>query len=248
MRARGGIIFLRGHSTDVAVVSPRRIIRKGLCTLLTQKESIRVVADVDNAIDGFDLFRKTKPEILLIDCTHPANDLETLSRLRMLLPEARILLLIETANEDFEFHAIKAGARGCVPKEADPQALERALHVVGKGELWVSQRLATRMIERVMHGTEVDTPGSNGLTDREWQILAFVAHGQRNKEIADHLCVSENTVKTHLAAIYKKLRVTTRLEAALHFFHDSKRNGVSFPEEIRDLKQASRPRLKTKAS
>jgi len=233
---------------DVALVSPRRIIRKGLCTLLTQKDSIRVVADVDNAIDSFDLFRKTKPEILLIDCTHPANDLETLSRLRILLPEAKILLLIETANEDFEFHAIKAGARGCVPKDADPQVLERALQVVGKGEIWVSQRLATRMIERVVHGTEVDSPGSNGLTDREWQVLAFVAHGQRNKEIADHLCVSENTVKTHLAAIYKKLRVTTRLEAALHFFHDSKRNEHSSTAEIKGLKPARRARPGTKAS
>ena len=119
---------------DVALVSPRRIIRKGLCTLLAQKDSIRVVADVDNAIESFDLFRKTRPEVVLIDCTHPANDLETLSRLRILLPETKLLLLIETPNEDFEFHAIKAGARGCVPKEADPQASERALHVVRKGE------------------------------------------------------------------------------------------------------------------
>ena len=79
---------------DIALVSPRRIIRKGLCTLLAQKGSIRVVADVDNALESFDLFRKTKPEILLIDCTHPANDLETLSRLRILLPETKLLLLI----------------------------------------------------------------------------------------------------------------------------------------------------------
>ena len=233
---------------DIALVSPRRIIRKGLCTLLAQKGSIRVVADVDNALESFDLFRKTKPEILIIDCTHPANDLETLSRLRILLPETKLLLLIETANEDFECHAIKAGARGCVPKEADPQALERALQVVGRGEIWVSQHLATRMIERFMHGAETDGAEPNTLTDREWQILAFVAQGQRNKEIAGHLCVSENTVKTHLAAIFKKLRVTTRLEAALHFFHDSRRNGRSSPKELRNLKQASRPRLKTKSA
>lgn len=233
---------------DIGLVSPRRIIRKGLCTLLAQKGSIRVVADVDNAVESFDLFRKTKPEILIIDCSHPANDLETLSRLRILLPETKLLLLIETPNEDFEFRAIKAGARGCVPKEADPQALERALQVISKGEIWVSQRLATRMIERVMHGVEVDSPEPNGLTDRERQILAFVAHGQRNKEIADHLCVSENTVKTHLATVYKKLRVTTRLEAALHFFHQSKRNGHSPSSEITALKQASRSRPKPRTS
>ena len=229
---------------DVALVSPRRIIRKGLCTLLTQKNSIRVVADVDNAIDGFDLFRKTKPEIVLIDCTNPASDLETLSRMRILLPETKLLLLIETPNEDFELRAIKAGARGCVPKEADPQDLERALQVVGKGEIWVSQHLATRMIERFMHGADGDGPEPNGLTDREWQILAFVAHGERNKEIAEHLCVSENTVKTHLATIYRKLRVATRLEAALHFFQQAKSNGHSPLPNSKFRKQTNRPRPK----
>lgn len=233
---------------DIALVSPRRIIRKGLCTLLSQKGSVRVVAEVDNAIESYDVLRKTKPEVVLIDSTHPASDLETLSQLRILLPETNILLLIETPNDDFEFRAVKAGARGCVPKEADPQALERALQVVGKGEIWVSQHLATRMIERFMHGAEAESPGSNGLTDREWQILAFVARGQRNKEIADHLCVSENTIKTHLAAIFKKLRVATRLEAALHFFHDAKRNGHSSPEENKPSATKNRPRLKTKTA
>jgi DNA-binding NarL/FixJ family response regulator len=231
---------------DVALVSPRRIIRKGLSTLLLQKGTVRVVAEVDNAVESYDLFRKTKPDIILIDSTHPATDLETLSQLRILLPETKILLLIETPNEDFEFRAVKAGARGCVPKEADPQALERALQVVGKGEIWVSQQLATRMIERFMHGAEGESPGSNGLTDREWQILAFVARGQRNKEIADHLCVSENTIKTHLAAIFKKLRVATRLEAALHFFHDAKRNGHSPPEEKSPLKKTKLSRHRPK--
>jgi DNA-binding NarL/FixJ family response regulator len=233
---------------DVALVSSRRLIRKGLCTLLAQTDSIRVVADVDNDVENFDLFRKTRPQILLIDSTHPANDLETLSRLRVLFPETKLVLLIEAPNEDFEFHAIKAGARGCVPKAADPQALERALQVVSRGEIWVSQRLATRMIEHVVHGGEAESPSSNGLTDREWQVLAFVAHGQRNKEIADQLCVSENTVKTHLAAIYKKLRVATRLEAALHFFHDSSRNGHTPSPQARAPKPADRSRLKTRTS
>lgn len=88
---------------DVALVSPCRIIRKELCTLLAQKESIRVVADGDNAVESFGLFRITKPEILLIECTSPANDLETLLRLRILLPEMKLLLLIESRSEDFNF-------------------------------------------------------------------------------------------------------------------------------------------------
>ena len=210
---------------DIALVSPRRIIRKGLCTLLAQKDSVRIVADVDNAIDSFDLIRRSQPDVLLVECTNLANDLDTLARLRMLLPETKVLLLSESPSEDFECRAIQAGARGCIPKEADLSALDRALQVVGKGEIWVSRHLATHLIESVIRGSEENGAESKALTDREWQILAFVAQGQRNKEIAGHLCVSENTVKTHLAAIYKKLRVTTRLEAELHFFHDSSRNG-----------------------
>jgi two-component system nitrate/nitrite response regulator NarL len=233
---------------DIALASPRRIIRKGLCSLLAQKDSVRVVADTDSAIESFDLIRRSRPEVLLIDCTNPANDLETISKLRILLPETKLVLLIESPNEDFEFRAIKAGARGCIPKEADPQALDRAMQVVGKGEIWASQHLATRLIEQVTHGSGANGAESHALTDREWQILAFVAEGQRNKEIADHLCVSENTVKTHLATIYKKLRVTTRLEAALHFFHASKPNGDLTVARLKRPSETRRPNQRARKS
>jgi DNA-binding NarL/FixJ family response regulator len=158
------------------------------------------------------------------------------------------VLLTESPSDDFEFRAIKAGARGCITKEADPQALERALRAVGKGEIWVSQHLATRLIEAVTHDPAVDSSEPNGLTDREWQVLAFVAQGQRNKEIANHLCVSENTVKTHLATIYKKLRVTTRLEAALHFFHDARRNGHPPAPDLKRLGLTHRPTQRSRDS
>lgn len=226
---------------DVVLVSPRRIIRKGLCTLLEQQNCLRVVADVDSAVESYEIIRHTKPEVLLVDSMNAAIDLENLGRLRRLFPDLRVLLLIESSNEDFELHAIKAGARGCIPKEADPQVLERALHAVGRGEIWASHHLSTRLIERFAQSSEEDGTDAEGLTEREWQVLAFVAQGLRNKEIAGQLSVAENTVKTHLAAIYKKLRVTTRLEAALQFFHDAKRNGHSPSLPLQGPNQKQRP-------
>ncbi len=233
---------------DVVLVSPRRIIRKGLCTLLAQKNSIRVVADVDNAVESYEIVRRAKPEVLLVDSMNAAADLENLGRVRKLFPDLRVLLLIESPNEDFELHAIKAGARGCLPKEADPQALEKALHAVGRGEIWASHHLATRLIERFAQSPEDDDREADGLTEREWQVLAFVAQGYRNKEIADRLSVAENTVKTHLAAIYKKLRVTTRLEAALQFFHDARRNGHSPSVPLQRPSQKHYPARRSRTS
>jgi DNA-binding NarL/FixJ family response regulator len=210
---------------DIAIIGSYKIGREGLRALLGEKGAFRMIAQADSIGDDFESIRKGHPEIVLLDSTSPGSDLEAVFTLRRLLPKTKILLLSDSPNEDFDFYAIKAGARGCVSKRADPQTLERALLAVARGEIWASHHLAARLIERVTHQPEAEQAKSEEFTEREWEILAFVAQGCRNKEIADRLCVSENTIKTHLASIYRKLRVTTRLEAALHFFQRAKENG-----------------------
>jgi len=128
---------------------------------------------------------------------------------------------MDGAGETFEIRALKAGAWGCVSMTASPEILTKALKDVGDGEMWVSRRLATRILGNVVRWHEAAASDMTGLTPREWEILAHVAHGYRNKEIASRLIVSENTIKAHLAAIFRKLQVDTRLGAALHYFHQT---------------------------
>jgi DNA-binding NarL/FixJ family response regulator len=210
---------------NIGIVSPYLIIRRALCALSATEKDIHVVLDVDNALDSFEQIQKARPQILLIDTLSPGSELETVCGVRKLFPEMRILLLTDTVDEEFELRAIKAGAWGCVSKKADPQILEKALKVVANGEIWVRHNVATRIIGKVMQWQESEEGSSSKLTQREWEILALVAHGYRNKEIAGRLLISENTAKTHLGTIYRKLQVSTRLEAALHYFHQAKHDG-----------------------
>lgn len=209
----------------VGMVSPHVVIRKALSALLSCAEDLRVTLDVDSALESLELIQKAQPEILLLDILDHARDLETVSRLRTLLPETKVLLLSDSTDEEFQVRAIRAGAQGCVSKRAELAVLERALRLVGNGEFWVSHQVAARIIGKLMVGQHAEDESAGDLSQREWEILALVAQGYRNKEIASRLFISENTIKSHLGTIYRKLHVSTRLEAALHYFHDATRTG-----------------------
>lgn len=213
----------------VGVVSTHSITRKALCALLASVPQMNVVLDVDNPLEHLESLRKIRPCILLFDAVNPAVDLETVVRTRKMLPEVRTLLLAPYVDEELELRTIKAGAQGCISREADPQVLTKALVTVGRGEVWVSQRIASRIIGEFVRSRDKKGKGSNAseLSRREWEILALVAQGFRNKQIAQHLFVCESTIKTHLYAIYKKLEISSRLEATLYYYHHLKGGGAS---------------------
>lgn len=119
--------------------------------------------------------------------------------------------------------AVKAGVRGCFSKRPEPQAFERALRAIGqRGEAWVSHQAAAQIIGKFMQGDGNRQSPANRLTEREWKILALVASGCHNKEIATRLFISENTIKTHLYTVDKKLGVSSRLGAAMHYFRQAR--------------------------
>jgi DNA-binding NarL/FixJ family response regulator len=145
-----------------------------------------------------------------------------------LLPKVKILLDVDKPDEETELLALRAGARGCVSRRIDLDTLLKAFVVIGRGEYWVSHGVATHAIGKLAQSENVEDTNSNELTPREWEILGLLAKGARNKEIANALSVSENTVKTHLFTIYRKVNVDCRLAATLYYFEHSKRNG-KFP-------------------
>jgi len=216
---------MRNGSMKLGVISPYVLTRKALCALMATFKEFQVAFDVDSALESFDLIQKVRPEILLLDSASLASDFEAVSRIQKLIPDTKFILLTEELDEDFQLRAIKAGVQGCVSKRADPQILLKALKAVSQGEIWASHRMATRIIGEFMRWRQPEEAESKELTRREWEILGLVANGFRNKEISSRLCISDNTVKTHLYAIYKKLQVGNRLGAALYYFHQAKQAG-----------------------
>lgn len=203
---------------NIGVAGPRVLIRKSLCVLLSHLPDLRVLFDLDNPLDDLEAVQKAHPDILLLDCADPVKSLEILSRLQTLAPEMKILLLSDEDADDFQLRAIRAGARGFISKASDPVQLERALKGVARGEIWVGHKAASLIIGKLVRSYDSGNNGAMPLTRRESQIVALLADGRRNKEIARLLAVSENTIRAHLVALYKKIRVNSRLGAALYYF------------------------------
>jgi DNA-binding NarL/FixJ family response regulator len=215
--------------------------RKGLCALITSRVNSAPVLDLPNIPEDIDIIRKAQPDVLLFHGGRRASDLTIVSRLRNLRPKIKVLLTLDERDEETEFQALRAGACGSISRGADVDTLVKAIDVVGRGDIWVSERVLTRLVGKLAEGETPDSTTSNGLTPREWEILDLLASGFRNKAIANRLSVSENTVKTHLNIIYRKLNVDCRLAATLYYFQHAKSGGGS-PNESAAPRQSRRGR------
>lgn len=207
----------------LGVISRLSLSRRGLCALLASSKNCSIVLDLPSIPEDIEVLRKAQPEVLLYHASGSDSDFEMVSRLRSLAPEIKILLFLDAADEKVEFQAVRAGSYGCVSNATDLDTLLKAIEVVEKGEIWVSRSVASRLISKLSEAPV--SPISNGLTPREWKVLGLLASGTRNKEIANRLSVSENTVKTHLYTIYRKINVDCRLAATLYYFQHVKSDG-----------------------
>jgi DNA-binding NarL/FixJ family response regulator len=211
----------------VGIAIPYALSRSGLRALLVAQEDTQVAIEVDSVLDNVEAILSARPDVLIVSALEQPFDLTTLSRMHKLLPETSILLLTDKPDEEFEFQVIRTGAWGCVSRRCTPGVLEKALTSIAHGEIWVSGPVATRLIGKLARRQLMNGENPNGLTRREWEILGLVANGHHNKEIANSLSVSENTVKTHLHSIFGKIHVDSRLGATLHYYHHATRSGLT---------------------
>lgn len=202
---------------DLGIVDPQVLLRKALCALLADVRDVRVVMDVDYVLAHSQLILQLHPDVLLIHFANPAIELTTISQIKKLIPQIKLVLLTDS-DDELELRAIRTGVMGCVSKKSEPQVLGEALRAVASGEVWISHRAATRLVGEFARGEVSGERNATELTQREHEILALTAKGYRNKEIAGRLFISENTIKTHLLTIYRKLGVSGRMGAAMHYF------------------------------
>ncbi len=201
---------------NLGIVDRRALVRQALSSLFATTKKHRIVLSVASVHPSLETIRKANPDVMLLSARDQTEILVDIVELAKLLPSLKVLLLCDHLDEEFQFQAMRAGAWGAVPASADLQMIEKALDVLARGEFWVSRSLASRLLGKVLQAH--DSEDSEDLTPREWEILTLLASGARSKEIGSQLSVSESTVKSHLAAIYRKLRVNTRVEAALRYF------------------------------
>jgi len=204
---------------NVAVVSPRVLIRKAISSLIVTTGSSASVLDFGSVPDVVEVIDKSRPQVIVFHTFNHSSGIEAVQQLRELLPEARVLLLSDEYPEDeFWVQTLKAGAWGCLSTSDSPQILVKALIKVAEGERWVTHRVTNLIIEDIVHARQADKGFTQNLTPREWEVLGLLANGYSYKEIAARLFVSNETARSHLKSIYKKLQVRSRRAAAVCYF------------------------------
>jgi DNA-binding NarL/FixJ family response regulator len=207
---------------SILLVEDQSLVRSGLRLLLSHEPDMQVVAEAGDGEEALRLVAATKPDVVLMDIRLPKIDgIEAIRRIKQV--DARIEVLVLSAFEDDElvFQAIQAGASGYILKDITPENLVRAIRAVQAGMSTVHPSVTRKLLERISLMSRRRAAGqrrlhSHGLTDREVEILVGIAKGASPRELAKRLSVTENTVKSHLRTIYRKIGVRDRSQAVAH--------------------------------
>lgn len=208
----------------LVIAEDQRLFRQSLRLLLDQEPDLKVVGEACDGGEAFNVVTATKPDVVLMDVNMPKLDGVTATRLiRGCLPEIKVLMLSVHDDDARIVAAVQAGACGYILKDADHKEFLRIIRGTYEGESVISpfmpDRFARAAYKALGQGQDRDGGNLASLTEREREILACATAGKGNKEIADQLCVSLDTVKTHLHHIYDKLGVSGRVEAILLYLN-----------------------------
>jgi two-component system nitrate/nitrite response regulator NarL len=201
------------------IVDDHTMFRQGLASLLGVDAAFRVVGQAADGEQALRLFEELHPDVVLMDLMMPCMDgVEATQRLLETTPQARILMLtVSDADEDL-LAAIRAGARGYILKDAHADALFEAIRRVHAGEAVLSPAVTLRVLQAVRAAPPPPAP-AEPLTPREREVSWLLARGASNREIAETLMISENTVKTHVSHVLEKLGIESRRQVADYVHH-----------------------------
>jgi DNA-binding NarL/FixJ family response regulator len=196
---------------SVLIVDDHPVVRRGLRVLLEVQDDIEVAGEAGDAGTALALAAEHAPDVILLDLKLPGMDgLAVLGELKARDSAARVLVLTSATEPAAASLAVRSGAAGVLYKDVDPDALVRAIRSVHDGHLLFAPEAAGSLVRSVSA-----VAGLDALTGREREVLAEIAKGRSNREIARALGVAEKTVKTHVSSVLAKLGVQDRTQAAL---------------------------------
>ena len=221
----------------VLIADDQRVVRDGLSMLVALIDDVEVIGTADDGAEAVRLAEAHHPDVVLMDLRMPDLDgIAATAQLSEQLPAVRVLVLTTYADEDAIVPALRAGARGYLTKDASAEQIETAIRAVHMGQTHldpaVQERLVAAVISRPPTPDSADPgPGArkppDGLTAREAEVLALLASGLSNPEIAQRLYLSHATVKTHINRIFAKTGVRDRAQAVRYAYQ----HGLTAPME-----------------
>ena len=197
----------------ILIADDHPVVREGLSAMLSREQDIQVVGEAKDGIDAVQKSRQLEPDIILMDLRMPELDgVEAMRQIRAINPGINFIVLTTYDTDEHIFRGIEAGARAYLLKDAPREELFKAIRAVHRGESLIQPVVASKVLDRFAElSRQAQSPET--LSEREIEVLHLIAKGTANKEIAAELCISQSTVKTHIANIFQKLGARDRTEA-----------------------------------
>lgn len=193
---------------SILLVDDHPMIRLGLRQIIEQEAQFQLVGEAENGCVAVDKFELQRPDLVLMDINMPQMDgLEAIRRIRAIAPAAQVVVLTSLDGEEDVFRALQAGARGYLLKDAPAAQIVECLLAVARGRRYLNTGMAAKLAARVDH---------DALSQRELEMLQWLAEGRSNKEIARLALVTEATVKFHVNNIMLKMSAATRTGAVVN--------------------------------
>ncbi|MGH9723230.1 MAG: response regulator [Bryobacteraceae bacterium] len=216
----------------IVIADDHPIFRDGLRKLLTLEEDFQVVAEARDGKEVLEVLEQHDPDILLLDLKMPGLDgLTALQRLQGSRFKTKVIVLTASEDKNQFVQAMKFGTSGIVLKQTATELLIKSIRRVHAGEIWLDSHTTAAVMRQF--SSPMEPPPNSGrdrerspLSQREREIVTLVAQGFKNKEMAEKMFISEQTVKNHLHNIFDKLGVSDRLELALYAIHKNLHTGA----------------------
>jgi DNA-binding NarL/FixJ family response regulator len=209
----------RNESIGVLIVDDHEVVRRGLLAFLDSEPDIEVVGQAGGGAEALELLMSMKseghlPEVVVMDLQmEPIDGIESTRQIRALYEDIEVVALTSFAEEERVHAALEAGASGYLLKDSDADDVAAAVRAAHRGELKLEPVIARRLMASLRDERALDPTAQ--LTSRELEVLRLVAVGRPNKQIAAELSISERTARTHVSRILRKLRLSSRTQAAL---------------------------------
>ena len=205
-------------ATRIVVIEEQEISRAGLCLLLSQQEGFHVAGSTATWADAVGMIQREQPDIILLSISQETGtNLEFLPELLALSVSSKILVLLDSDDQELFRKAVKLGAAGVLSKNKPAAMLVKAVECLNAGEAWLDRSntaMLLRELSRKTLAVKLDPEQMKiaSLTEREREVIKLVGKGFKNRQIAEKLFISDITVHHHLTSIYSKLEVTDRME------------------------------------
>ena len=219
-----------GDMIRIVIADDHPIFRDGLRKLLALEDDFEIIAEAKDGKEVLDIVEQMEPDILLLDLKMPGLDgLTALQRLQTTKAKTKVIVLTASEDKNQFVQAMKFGTQGIVLKQTATDLLIKSIRKVHAGEIWLDSHTTAAVMRQFANPVEPPPVGRDRerspLSQREREIVSLVAQGYKNKEMAEKMFISEQTVKNHLHNIFDKLGVSDRLELALYAIHKNLHQG-----------------------